>query len=60
MLPNPSIGGRLNGNATAPSIAAHADVYVNATGASAANVTYASPTWTDAVDGSGTTAKSLL
>jgi len=40
---------------TAPSIAAHADVYVNATGASAANVTYASPTWTDAVDGSGTT-----
>jgi hypothetical protein len=38
---------------TAPVIASHADVTAEATGPAGAVVTYTSPTWTDAVDGSG-------
>ncbi|HET9909844.1 MAG TPA: HYR domain-containing protein, partial [Anaerolineales bacterium] len=39
---------------TAPVIAAHADITVEATSASGAVVTYTNPTTTDAVDGAGT------
>ncbi len=38
---------------TAPVIASHADVTAEATSAAGAVVTYTSPTWTDAVDGTG-------